>query len=140
MLVIFPVYTSYEAQIALHWQKSLLCWRDSLDLNQVINKCFSTPVNASNFIMSFTLRLPENPKVFSAQNGLYTKTPPLLMKRQLGEDVQQILNTGTISGGAVSWRGSSLLGTSRHQEMPADSQSRGSVSLPFCLFYHFIFS
>lgn len=64
MLVIFPVYTSYESQIVLHWQKSLLCWRDSLDLNQVINKCFSTQVNASHFIMSFTLCLPENPNCF----------------------------------------------------------------------------
>lgn len=64
MLVIFPVYTSYESQIVLHWQKRLLCWRDSLDLNQVINKCFNTQVNASHFIMSFTLCLPENLNCF----------------------------------------------------------------------------
>lgn len=83
MLVIFPVYTSYESQIVLHWQKSLLCWRDSLDLNQVVNKSFSTQVNASNFIMSFTLCLPENPKLFYACNRLYTKTHPLLMESQL---------------------------------------------------------
>lgn len=130
MLVIFPVYTSYEAQIVLHWQKSLLCWRDSLDLNQVINKCFSTPVNASNFIMSFTLCLPENPKLFSARNRLYTETPPLPVKSQLRAEVRQILNTDTRSGYMVSRRGSSLLGASRRQEMPADSRIRGFVSLP----------
>lgn len=75
MLVIFPVYTSYESQIVLHWQKSLLCWRDSLDLNQVVNKCFSTQVNASNFIMNFTLCLPENLRLLYACNRLHKTSP-----------------------------------------------------------------
>lgn len=79
MLVIFSVYTSYESQIVLHWQKSLLCWRDSLGLNQVINKCFSAQVNASHFIMSFTLCLPEN---LSSCNRLYMKPHPMLRESQ----------------------------------------------------------
>lgn len=84
MLVIFPVYTSYESQIVLHWQKSLLCWRDSLDLNQVINKCYNTQVNASHFIMSFTLCLPENP---NSRNRLYMKPHPRLKESQHREEV-----------------------------------------------------
>lgn len=120
MLVIFPVYTSCESQIVLHWQKNFLCWRDSLDLNQAINKCFSTQVNASNFIMNFTLCLPENPKLLYACNRLCTKTPPLLMKSQLRGKLQQLLHISIISGYMVLWRGTFLLGISKLQEISAD--------------------
>lgn len=85
MLVFFPVWTSYQSQSVLHWQKSLLCWRDSLHLNQVVSKCFITEVNASNFTRNFTLCLSENPKLLYACYRLNKKCRPLVTENQLWE-------------------------------------------------------